>query len=888
MTPPLRKGWARFFHRSRWDEERAHELQAHLEIETDENIARGMSPEEARDAARRKLGNRTQIREEIYRMNSIGFLETLWQDMRFGIRTLSKSPGFTAVAVLTLALGIGANTAIFSVVNAVLLRPLPFPNSSRLVMLWATSAQTGAMEDVASYPDFVDWKAQSKSFEGLAALTLRTMILTGGDRAEIVEGIRAAPGFFETLEVQPALGRAFRSEEQEEGASHVAILSDSFWKERFAGRSDVLGQTIRVNAGADEQAYTVIGVMPPGFKLSPGGHEQIFLPLVEDPNRSHGFLLVMGRLRPHVSISQAQAEMNIIARRLAEQYPNFDKGVGVNIVPFLDALVGGARIGLLIFLGVVTLVLLIACTNVANLMLARSASRQKEIAVRAALGAGRPRLIQQLLTESATLALAGGALGLLLAIGLAPLLVRLISKNSPIPRLQNTHTDAWVLGFALVLSLLTGLVFGVVPALAAASPDLNDSLRESGRTATGGVTGRRARNILVVTEIALALVLLASAGLLLKSLLVMRSTAPGFRAENLLTVDFWLPQSRFAKTTQRLAFFRDVLGRVQTLPGVSSAALVADLPLGGGEDGLGFHIVGRPDPSPGHSFSAGFNIASPGYFRTMEIPVHAGREFTAADGPGTPGVIVINETAARRFWPGENPIGRQITMPVDSDFANNTPSVLIVVGVTGDVRHMGLGTEPRAEIFLDDMQPTPAWPWLVLIARTTVDPMALAGTIKGIATSVDPHVPVAQMRTMDDVLSASLAQPRIYTLLLGVFATLALALAAIGLYGVVSYSVAQRTHEMGIRMALGAAPGDVLRLVLRQGLLLATIGIAIGLVGALAATRLLTHLIPSVHPGDPLTLAVVSVLLMGIALAASYLPARRATQVDPVVALRHE
>jgi putative ABC transport system permease protein len=872
--------WLRFWRREQWDKERARELEAHLEIETQENIARGMTPEEARYAARRKLGNVTLIREEIRRMNTLGFLETLWQDVRYAARMLAKNPGFTIVAVLTLALGIGANTAIFSVVNAVLLRPLAFPGSDRLVIVWGTQMAKGVSEDVVSYPAFEDWRAQSKSLEGVAAFTTRGATLSGGDRAEHVAAIQASAGFFEMLGVLPAMGRTIRSEDQEAGTSRVVLLSHAFWQRRFAGRKEVLGETLRVN----EEPYTIIGVMPGGFEVPPGRAEEIYTPMVRDPDRGHGFLMVMARLRANVSLSAAQAEMNVITRRLAAQYPKYDGGTGANVMSLTNAWAGTARAGLLIFLGVVSLVLLIACANVANLMLARSAARQKELAVRAALGAGRARLAQQLLVESGLLALAGGTVGLVFANWGTRGLVAEIARNFSVPRLENSHTDGWVFWFTLALALFTGLLFGLAPALGAATPNLNNELRESGRTATGGVRGGRLRSVLVIAETAMALVLLAGAGLLLKSLVVLRSTAPGFQTANLLTVDFSLPRIKFASSLERLRYFRVALTRVQAQPGVLSSALVANLPMGGGSDGLGFHIPGRPDPRPGDSFQANFNIASSGYFRTMGIPIRAGREFGEQDGAATQPVVVINETAARTFWPGENPLGREISLPGP----NNTSTILSVVGVAGDVRQASLGIVPKPEIFLNYMQPGPPWPWLVLVARTKGDPLQLAGTVKEAAQSVDPDVPILQVRSMDDVLSESLAQPGLYTWLLGVFAALALALAAVGLYGVVSYSVQQRTHEMGIRTALGAGPNDILRMVLSQGLGLTIAGAAIGMVGALAVARLLIHLVPSARTGDPLTLLCVTGLLMCVALAACYVPARRAMRVDPMVALRYE
>ncbi|MBW8878543.1 MAG: ABC transporter permease [Acidobacteria bacterium] len=882
MTRQLRAGVLRLgglFNRERRDRELAEELESHVALHVEDNLRAGMTPEAARRDAVLKLGGVESIKEQVRDRRGVPGLEHLARDLRFGARMLRKDPSFTAIAVLTLALGIGANTAIFSVVNAVLLRPLPFPQSERLVLIWATNAESGRTDDVASYPDFEAWRAGSKSFENMAAFTTRGMILAGGDQAEDVAAVQATPGFFETLKIQPALGRTFRPEESEAGASHVALLSDGAWKSRFAGRVDVVGRTFRGN----EETYTIIGVMPPGFKFSPNEVEQIYTPLVRDPSRGHGFLRVLGRLRPGTQTAAAQAEMDVITSRLAKEYPKTNERVGARIVLLVTAMVGKGRTGLLIFLSVVAVVLVIACINVAALMSARSATRQRELTVRSALGASRKRLLQQLLTESTLLALAGGLLGLLLASWGTRLLVALLAQSFPIPRLENTHIDGWVLLFTLALSLVTGILFGSVLAVPAASPDLNEVLRESSRTATEGAGGRRARSLLVIAEVSLALILLSGAGLLLKSLLVLRNTAPGFSTENLLTVDFSLPKNKFSNTIERSGFFTNMLARVAALPGVRSAALVADLPLGGGSDSLGFHIAGRPDPAPDGAFSASFNIVSAGYFHTMAIPLRAGREFTERDSVGAPGVIVVNDTAARTFWPGGDALGKQITVPGAGD-----SGTLTVVGVTGDVRQRSLGSAPQPEIFLNYAQPGPAWPWLVLVVRTTGDPAALTGAIRNMAQSVDRNVPVSRVRTMDDVLSGTLAQPRVYTLLLVFFATLALALAAVGLYGVVSYTVTQRMHELGIRMALGAERGDVVWLVLRQGLSLTLTGTVIGLAGGLAVTRVLTHLLPGVQPGDPLTLSAVALLLIGVALAASYLPARRGSRVEPVVTLRYE
>ena len=879
----LRATFVRFFslfERDRLDRELAAELESHLAMHIEDNLRGGMTATEARRQALLKLGGVAQVTERYRERRGLPVLENLLRDLGFSARMLRRNPGFAAVAVLTLGLGIGVNTAIFSVVNAVILRPLPFPDPARLVLIWATNTESGDTEDVATYPDFADWRARSRSFEQMAAFTTRGMTIAGGDQTELVRAVQATPGFFETLGVAPALGRTFRPEENEPGAAQVAVLSDGGWKQFFGGRTDVLGKTIRAN----ETMYTIIGVMAPDFRVSfsPGPPEQIYVPLVRDPSRGHGFLRVLGRLRPRIDRPEAQAEMDVITAGLARQYPDTNQAVGARIVPLGEALVGQVRTGLTILLGVVTLVLLIACTNVASLLLARSASRQKELALRAALGASRARLLQQMITESTLLSVIGGAFGLLLASWTAPLLARMLARSFDIPRIESTSTDGWVLGFTLLLSLATGLLFGTVFAPVTASANLDQSLRESGRTATGGPRGRRLRGGLVVIETALALVLLTGAGVLLKHFWTLRATAPGFEPENVLTASFALPD-RLSGEPARWRFFEEILERAEALPGARSAALVSSLPLGQGWDSLQFHIPGRPDPAPDEGFSANFNIVSPGYFRTMGIPIRAGRELTWQDAAGAPGVIVINEAAARKFWPGENPVGKMIALPGDG-----SETLLTVAGVAGDVRQMGLGREPRPEIFLNSQQPAPSWSWLTLVIRTSTDPALVAGPVKGLARSVDRDVPIAEVRTLEEVLALSVAEPRIYTLLVGLFAALALALAGVGLYGVVSYTVSQRTSEMGIRLALGADRGGVVRLVLREGLALALAGASIGLLASLAVARLFARWMPGTQPSDPLTLAAVSALLIGVALTATWVPARRASRVDPTIALRWE
>jgi putative ABC transport system permease protein len=850
------------------------DIRDHIDRETQDNIDRGMSPEEARRQALLKFGNIALAKEDTRAVWSWQGLEHLAQDVRYALRVLRRNPVFATTVILTLALGIGANTAIFSVVNAVLLRPLPFPDSDRLVMIWATNTKNGNTQDVASYPDVEEWRAQSRSFEDMAAFTSRGATLVGGGQAELVPAMQVMPRFFETLGVPPAMGRTFHATDQESG-SRVAVLSDAAWRRLFSGRSDVIGQTLRIN----EATHTVIGVMPPDFRFAPQEPEQVFTVIAPDPNRNHGFLRTIGRLRPGISRAAAQAEMHAITRRIAEQFPKSNDGVGANVIPLVDAMVGDTRQGLLICLGVVTLVLLIACTNVVNLLLARKLARRRELGLRAALGAGRWRLTKQLLTESLLLAMVGGAAGLVLASWIAPLLAAMLADTVPIPRLETTRTDTVVLGFTLLVSMATALLCGGLHALTAAAPDLNVSLHESSGTATDGPAGARMRAALVITETALALLLLAGAGTLLKTLLVMQNTAPGFTSANVLTFSFWLPKTTAERAPERTGFYEKLIAGVGSLPGVESASVVSSLPLGGGFDSLGFRIVGRPNPAPDGYYSANFNIAGPGYFRTMRIPLRAGREFSERDSGSAPPSIVINETAAERFWAGEDPRGRQITM-------GQTPRTII--GVVGDVRQASLGAAPRPEIFLNYLQPGPDWPYLTLVARTTVPPTSLAASLRAVVQSVDRNVPIVQMRTLDEVLSGSMAEPRVYTVLLGASATLALMLAGIGLYGVVAYGASQRAREIGIRQALGAGRGEILRLVLRHGLTLSAAGVVLGVPGGIALTRLLTSIVPNADPADPVALAAASVLLLAVALVAACLPAARACRTDPLLVLRQE
>jgi predicted permease len=895
------------------DRELADELDSHLRMHIDDNIRRGMPPEEARRDALARLGGLDAAKERYRDQRGLPSVDALRRDLSYAVRGLRRNPGFAVTAIVTLALGIGANTAVFSVANAVLLRPLPFPDAPRLVMVYGTDTKRNGTRDVVSYPDYVDW-SQVRAFDRTGAYAGGHAVVAAMGRApsgasaagggadaeagaaEFVRSLRVTASLFDILGARPALGRGFAPAEQEAGAPHVAILGDRLWKRQFAGAPDAIGRSLRV----DETPYTIVGVMPPDFEVTPGSPADLYVPLTVDPNRGHGFLRIVARLRPGIGPAQAQGEMNILTERIARRYSKTDEAVGANVMPLAEALVGSARLGLFVLLAVVALVLLIACTNVASLALARGAARRRELAVRAALGASRGRIARQLLTESLVLALAGGGMGLLVGSWTAHALSAVLaSAFQGIPRIEATHTDSAVLVFTLALSLTTGLLFGLFPAFATRAPDLGGALRESSRTSTGD-RAPRLRSALVIVETALALVLLAGAGVLLRTFVTLRTTPPGFEADHLLTARLWLPRPRFAARAERDRFCDELLGRLRRAPGVVSAAFVADLPLSGDSDGLPFHIPGRPDPAPGQPFSAGFNIATDGYFRTMGIPIRAGREFGDGDGAGAQGVVVVNETAARRFWPGEVPLGRPISLPLEEEAptmshehgreADKTPEplTLTVVGVAADVRHEGLAEPPRPEFFVAAAQTPLDWPWGSVAVRTTGEPDALAATFKDTVRSVDRNVPILQIASMERILSAAVAAPRVYAILLGAFAALALLLAAVGLYGLLAYTVSQRTQEIGIRVALGARRAEIVRLVLWRALALSAAGTIAGLAAALASTRLLAGLTAGVRATDPLTFAVVPIVLVATALLASLVPARRATRVDPLVALRAE
>ena len=816
-------------------------------------------------------------------------IEALAQDLRYGLRQLRCSPGFTLIAVLTLAVGIGANTAIFSVVDAVLLSPLPYPDPGRLVDVYQKT-QSGSY-NVFSSPNFLAWRDHAQAFQQLAVWTGKSYNLADANRPEHISGTPVTANMFSLLGVNPLLGRTFLPQEDLPGGPQVVVLSYGFWQQHFGGAPGVIGSSVKL----DGESYTVVGVMPPGFQVpNPGGGYvagEIWVPLQinpADPNSSaRGLHSLFGiaRLKPGVTLAQTEAQISNLSPQMAKEYPQTDAGFGLQLIPLLDDVVGTVRPVLQILLAAVGLVLLIACVNVANLLLSRATARHREIALRATLGASRARVVRQLLTESGLLALLGGAGGLALAFGAVRLLESLAPDGS-IPRIDGIAVNGRALAFTILATLITGLAFGAFPALHASKADLNEALKESGRGADTSRTRQRLRGALVISEVAVALMLLIGAGLMIVSFMRLKDVHPGFDPQHILSMKISLPAAK--SSGEQLAALREALVRnTAALPGVRSVALTRNLPLSGADPSLFFTIPGRPPVAPGQEPIARARFVTPDFFRTLGIPLRRGRDFTDQDGPSAPGVVIVSETMARQFWPKEDAIGKQIKPGYPG-----SPLLCTVVGVAGDVRHWLPIEEPPVAYYPYSQIPAGFVPllesYVTLTIRTARAPGSLMTSVREQVHAINPDLPVFEIHTMDDLLDSSAASNRFQMLLFGVFAAVGLVLAAVGIYGVISYSVTQRTHEIGIRMALGAERSQVLKLIVGHGLLLALLGIAAGIVGAFALSRLMAGLLYAVKPNDPATFVVVSLVLTAVALLASYVPARRATKVDPMVALRHE
>ncbi|HVG21959.1 MAG TPA: ABC transporter permease [Blastocatellia bacterium] len=811
-------------------------------------------------------------------------MRVLLQDFRYGLRVLIKSPGFTLVAVFALALGIGANSAIFSVVNAVLLRPLPYDNPDRLMLASQTGPEIGTMK--FSPADFLDLREQSQSFDGVGGVISWKFNLTGAGDPEVINGVFISSNMLDLLGVRPVIGRNLLPEEETPENKRVVLISHAIWKNRFNSDEAVIGKKLNI----DTEPYIIIGVMPsdfqfprPAFETSPKG--DVWVPIAFNPtlrkNRDIRYIRVIGRLKNNVTIRQAQAEVDMIAQQLASQYPTTNDKIGIKLQPLSNVGNQNVQLGLWILMGVVGFVLLIACANVANLLLAKAASRKKEIAIRMALGASRRRLVRQLLSESLLLSLVSGALAVLLAWGGIRLLVSISPDN--IPRLEEVGLDFRALGFTLAASLLTAMLFGVIPALQLSKVDLTVPMKEASRSSSGGVSFRRLRSLLVVSEVSLALILVIAAGLLIRSFLSLQEVKPGFDANNLLTMQIPLPEAKYVKHDQKANFYQALLARLEGVPGIQSASVISAPPLTNGYS-VDFSIEGHQPLQPGQRPYTEYRLISPDYFKTMGIPLLKGRYFSDRDGRDSPGVVIINETMARRFFPDEDPVGKHLGLSTPEDKRE-------IVGVVGDVKEAKLDADPKPTSYIPYIQNAPLYLQLndlYLAIRSETDPSAMTATARSQVRAVDPDQPVSNIRTMEQVISLTLSSQRFLMLLLSIFAGLALLLAAVGVYGVMSYSVTQRTQEIGIRMALGAQQGDVLKLIVSQGMVLVIIGITVGLATAIAVTRIMSSLLYGISTTDLVTLVGASSLLGLIALAASYVPARKATSIDPIMTLREE
>jgi predicted permease len=878
----LRLRW--LFRRKSAEHELAAEFAFHLDCQIEENIACGISPVEARAAAIRKVGGVAQLKEECRDMQRMVYIDQLIADVRYAVRGFRNSPGFTSTAILILALGIGASTALFSLTSAVLLRALPVADPDRLAVIWEADPAHGSLESTPAPANFVDWKTQTKTFDAMATAAWQAWNLTGDGDPERLTGLRVTANFLEVLGVKPAAGRFFLPTDDSPQSSPVAVIGYSLWQSRFGGDPNIVGRTISLNG----QSHTVIGVAPAGFQFPSNGADIWVAPGFTSRDltqRGAHYLFVVGRLKANATLIQARADMTAISRRLESQYPRTNKNVGVTIIPLREYYAGNVRLALNVLLAAVAAVLLIACANLAQLSMARATMRRREIALRAALGAGRARVMRQLLTESIVLALAAAALGAVLSTAAFRFLARLIPSSFP----QGTvlRLDWPVLAFTAGIALLAAMLFGAGPALQAMRLDPNETLKQgTGRGSAGAASGGF-RGTLVVAEMTLTVILLVAAGLLLTSYSRIRNVNVGFHAENVLTMETPLPAAKYGDLRHRADFYRQVIARANRIPGVVSAAYVNFPPLTLKGGSSSFLIENRPAPPPGQFPNATNRVATPDYLRTIGIPLLRGRNYDERDDPEKPRVVVINLTMAQTHWPNEDPLGKRI------QFGNGGPNepFYTIIGIAGDVKQMGLDVPARAEIYFPTTQASPGgaffWPG-TLVVRTTSDPLPLAANLRRAVAAVDPDQPVADIRTMNEILDKELSSRQTPTIILTAFALFALLLAFLGVFGVLSYAVTRRTTEIGVRTALGAQPGDIVGGIVWQGIKWTAVGSICGLAGAYALTRVFSTLLFSVSPTDPGIFAGVILLLFAVAALASFIPARRAVAVDPSIALKFE
>jgi putative ABC transport system permease protein len=872
------------FRRSRVERDMDEELNSHVRNRTDDLVRAGMLPGDAERRARLEFGGYQKFKEECREAVGVHFLETLVQDARFAVRVLRKSPGFATISILTLALGIGANTAIFSVVYAILLKPLPYRHAEQLFNVSQRESRDESVKTGFSYQNFSDLSDQNQVFSGVAGAQEHELTLTGHGEPQVISTSVVTSDFFYVFDQKPVLGRVFIPEDGKTGAPAVVILSEGLWKSLFKGDSAVIGRAVDL----DKRSFTVVGVVPAGFRFPLlSKSEQIWIPLAQDPlfgnwmaRRGGHWLQVTGRLKPGVTMGQAQAELRALSVRFAENFPATNNGWEISMVPLQQMIVGDVKSALLVLLGAVGLVLLIACANIANLLLARATSRAKEIALRTTLGANHARIIRQLLSETAVLSLLGGVAGIFLAYagvrGLGSFL------PSTLPQVNDIRVDHFVLGFAFLLSAFASAAVGLVPAIYMANSSLQTSLREGGDRSGHGSGGRRARSLLAAVEIALAMVLLVTAGLLIRSFSSLTAVNPGFQVENIVKADISLPRAQYTTPQQWTAFAENLLTGIKTQPGLRDAAIAIPMPLADGRVNLAFDIEGRPPVSAGSSRTADYVSASPDYFSVMSIPLMRGRLFDQRDIFSSPRVTLINRAMARLYFPNENPVGKRLVFgfPPDGDAPRE------IVGIVGDVRDVSLGDDPGPMMYVPYAQAP--FPGAGMVVKSNLSAANVTAAIHQEVARIDKDLPVGDVAQMSSVVEESVAQPRFRTMLLALFAAMALVLAGLGIFGVISYSVSCRSREIGIRVALGASRQTILRMVLKETFFIAATGLAFGVPCTLAASRLLGHMLFNVSPNDPLTLIAVALTLVLIAVLAGYIPARRAMRTDPMIALRHE